>query len=462
ASTGPSTQAQDDTFVNIVRDSPSLADAKTEIGAASENTNNREKTDELDQGQARSEPGRTPESRPPPEQLVMDEDQARSDPGKSRRAIAGPDPEPTHDEFMAELYPKVQESLKLPADEHVILEEPLSLSRTLSSIKNLNDTYTIRDQFINDKSTKDEPELRDLPHKIDEAVWKLMKEHSMKLLRRPWNGHIGTNFFAKKDKSRKRRRNDQDPPPTPLLDLDLSKRTRHNTATTYQAPAENSLLEKTGDMRKFMHCKGSGQALLISKMKAACYLNFGLELLVPEHMWINKVVRTHMHILSVVSIKVFYRYGYDYLKEITLRRVDYQEYTIVEKDFKSLYPSDFEDLNLLLLQGHLHHLSGSDKRMLSSAVKLWIRNLVIRQRVKDFQLGIESYQKQMNITKPGWDAKGFEYKHDYTIIDLPRAVLFPLGNNERKIMRFNEIYKFSDCTLTNIMKALDFRVKEYK
>ncbi|GKA64308.1 hypothetical protein Tco_0763914 [Tanacetum coccineum] len=58
-------------------------------------------------------------------------------------------------------------------------------------------------------------------------------------------------------------------------------------ASTYQAPAENSLLEKTGDMRTFMNCKGCGQALLISKMKAARYHDFGLELLVPEHMWIN-------------------------------------------------------------------------------------------------------------------------------------------------------------------------------
>ncbi|GKE51143.1 hypothetical protein Tco_1486299 [Tanacetum coccineum] len=109
-------------------------------------------------------------------------------------------------------------------------------------------------------------------------------------------------FLAEKDKSRKRRHNDQDPPP-PLPDSDLSKRRRHDTgasgssqplapqssawkkprptwlkpipeddrpatpepvwviptshvpdaennwanalAITYQAPAENSLLEKT-------------------------------------------------------------------------------------------------------------------------------------------------------------------------------------------------------------------------
>ncbi|GKF11230.1 hypothetical protein Tco_0049156 [Tanacetum coccineum] len=166
--------------------------------------------------------------------------------------------------------------------------------------------------------------------------------------------------------------------------------------------------------------KGSGQALSISKMKAARYHKFGLELLVPEHMWIDDKF-----------------YIDQYLKEITLRRADHQEYTIAEKDFKNLYPSDFKDLNLLLLHGHLIHLP-------------------------DFQLGIESYQKQLNLTKPGWDATGFEFKHDYTIIDSPRAVVFPVSNNERKIMRFNKIYKFSDGTLTNIMEALDYRVKEYK
>ncbi|GKD75837.1 hypothetical protein Tco_1334119, partial [Tanacetum coccineum] len=100
-------------------------------------------------------------------------------------------------------------------------------------------------------------------------------------------------------------------------------------------------------------------------------------------------------------------------------------------------------MNLLLLQGHLDHLPGSDKLMLSTAVKLWTQNLVIRQRVEDFQLSIESYQTQLNLTKPGWDAKGFEFKHDYTIIESPRAVVFPVNNNERKIMRFNEIYKSS-------------------
>ncbi|GKB78473.1 hypothetical protein Tco_0945368 [Tanacetum coccineum] len=90
-------------------------------------------------------------------EVHVDEDQARPDPGISRVALAGLDPEPTHDKFKADLYPKVQESLKFLDDEHVILEDPLSSTGTLSSMKNLEDAYAIGDQFINDKSTDDEP-----------------------------------------------------------------------------------------------------------------------------------------------------------------------------------------------------------------------------------------------------------------------------------------------------------------
>nr|GEW32392.1 hypothetical protein [Tanacetum cinerariifolium] len=144
---------------------------------------------------------------------------------------------------------------------------------------------------------------------------------------------------------------------------------------------------------------------------------------------------------------------------VTIQSADLQEHTIAEKDFKHLHPSDFKDLNMLLLQSHLDHLLGSDKWTLSTAVKLWTQNLVIRQRVEDFQLGIESYQIELNLTKPGWDVAGYKFKQDYTIIESPRIVVFSVNNNERKIMRFNEIYKFSDGMLTWILEALAYRVR---
>ncbi|GJS76780.1 hypothetical protein Tco_0726661 [Tanacetum coccineum] len=172
--------------------------------------------------------------------------------------------------------------------------------------------------------------------------------------------------------------------------------------------------------------KGGRPALSISKIKAAYYPDVGLEQMVPDQMWIEeeckydiaamygishwwfqrqrfyidrhtsegdrRAGRTHMRILSVVRIEVFSLYGYDYMKKIVLRRADLKEYTIVERDFKYMYPSEFEDLYLLNLQGYLNHLPPEDKKILTTAVNLWTRNLVIRQRVEDFQLGIESYQ----------------------------------------------------------------------
>ncbi|GJU86224.1 hypothetical protein Tco_1293770 [Tanacetum coccineum] len=232
--------------------------------------------------------------------------------------------------------------------------------------------------------------------------------------------------------------------------------------STCKPPTENSLLAKIGDMTTFInwYCQqmnkteltqadfegqayevvkafypdvinlqfqmeechkmptyqGSSPALSISKMKATNYPDFGLELLVPEQIHDSpsrrKEVRSHMQILSVIRIKAYSRYGYDYLSEIVLRRADFQEHTIAKKDFKNLHPSDFEDLYILLLQG--------------------------------------------------WDAKGYEFKHDYTIIKSPRAVVFPVDNNNRMMISFNEIYKFSNGRLTRILGALEYRVKEFK
>nr|GEV22185.1 hypothetical protein [Tanacetum cinerariifolium] len=214
--------------------------------------------------------------------------------------------------------------------------------------------------------------------------------------------------------------------------------------------------------------KGSRPALSISKMKAAYYPDAGPEQMVPDQFWIDEeckydiAVMTHMWILSVVRIEVFFMYGYDYMKKIVLRCADLNEHVIAERDFKYLYPSDFEDLYLLNLQGHLNHLPPKDKKILTTVVNQWTRHLVIRKHVEDFQLGIESYQTQVNLTKPQWDATGFKYKHDYIIIDSPRAVMFRDKYEVHMMMRFNEIHKFSDGTLQQINEALDYRVKEFR
>ncbi|GJV15715.1 hypothetical protein Tco_1361038 [Tanacetum coccineum] len=207
---------------------------------------------------------------------------------------------------------------------------------------------------------------------------------------------------------------------------DIENNWASTLVSTYETPAENSLLAKTGDMTTFLkwYCRQvnkttltqadfEGQAYEVVKVfyPDVIHLQFQMKechkMLTDQVNWTNpegdhvridvnrplplggllghtkslsrrKDVRTHMRILSVVGIKACSRYGYNYLSKIVLRRADFQEHTIAEKDFKNLYPSEFDDLNLLLLQGHLGHLPGLDKRMLSTTVKQWTRNLVIR------------------------------------------------------------------------------------
>ncbi|GKA43001.1 hypothetical protein Tco_0735661 [Tanacetum coccineum] len=200
--------------------------------------------------------------------------------------------------------------------------------------------------------------------------------------------------------------------------------------------------------------KGNSPTLSISKMNAASYPDFGLELLVSEQMWIDDVCTYDISVKYGISHWLFNRQKFyidrhdslSHRKEVRTH-MWILKHTIAEKDFKNLYPSDFEDLNLLLLQGHLDHLLGSDKWMLSTVVKLSTQNLVIQQRIEDFQFRIESYQIQVNLTKPGWDAKGCEFKHDHTIIESPRAVVFPVDNNEQKM---NAV----QCKYTSISEAL--------
>nr|GEV13199.1 retrovirus-related Pol polyprotein from transposon TNT 1-94 [Tanacetum cinerariifolium] len=685
ASIGPSAQSHDDASAKIVHESSSPADAET--GADTDKTNSgEEKTAELDQGQAGSDPGKTPESRPPPEQEFMEEDQAGPDPRVSCVALAGPNPKPTHEEFKANVYPDVHGSLKLPADEHVILEEPLSSSGTLSSMKNLDDAYTFGDQFLDDTSTEDDPgklnmdskvvfmvtilshqasssvpplstpiidlsppklvpvitqapifttttttttlplpppppqqsisyyelvarvdlgskvftlELRDPPHKIDQTVNTVIKEvvhialqaslrdrfrelpeADMKEILHQRMFESGSykslpeyvalcealeasmewenrdEFLAEKDKSRKRRCDDQDLPP-PLSNSDPSKKRRHDSGASgsTQPPAPQSSAWKTFDTRetpsssskqksashseqpieeapmpdtadisdsedtnstylpkikprqewlkpiseedklktpepdwsmkeyhrmltdqvdlvnheghqlvpdvskplplggppgqvtiqsqyffnkdlKYLLSgdKGRRSALSISKLKAAHYLDFGLEEPVPHDAPSDhSQVRSHMRILSVTSIKTYERYGYAFLKEIVLRRADYRKYKISEADFKNLHPNYFEDLDI-----------------------------VIRKRVEDLQLRVESCETKLNLTQPDCDDSDFLFKEDYTIVSKPRAAIYRDRNNQKKMMRETNVYKFSDGTLQRILEKLDHMVKDFK
>ncbi|GJQ94717.1 hypothetical protein Tco_0005856 [Tanacetum coccineum] len=162
-------------------------------------------------------------------------------------------------------------------------------------------------------------------------------------------------------------------------------------------------------------------------MKAAYYPNVGLEQMVPDQMWIEEeckyditaiAVRTHMRILSVVRIEVFSLYGYDYKKKIVLRRADLKEYTIEERDFKYLYPSDFEDLDkyevqIIMWFNEIHEFSDGTLQQIDEALDYRVKEFKVNRmnpglntrfgirkdvhRSKEFMFSIQKWLKTRRI-----------------------------------------------------------------
>ncbi|GJT24921.1 hypothetical protein Tco_0894858 [Tanacetum coccineum] len=74
------------------------------------------------------------------------------------------------EEFTTTDYPSVQENLKLPTEDQVILEEPASSAGTLSSLKNLGKELSFTNQFLMEKSQEDKPDKSNTEEEVQSMV----------------------------------------------------------------------------------------------------------------------------------------------------------------------------------------------------------------------------------------------------------------------------------------------------
>ncbi|GJU39645.1 hypothetical protein Tco_1192602 [Tanacetum coccineum] len=156
----------------------------------------------------------------------------------------------------------------------------------------------------------------------------------------------------------------------------------------------------------------------ISKLKAALYPDFRLEELVLV-IWI-KSEQVSPRSDAVISnmqnqcyqYKTYERYGYNYLREIVLRRADYNEYKISENDFKILHPNDFEDLNILHIQGTKFDLlpkqgqviyrdRDDNRKMMriDELIKAWRSENGLRRQKNGVKTYIEGFERRLKIRR---------------------------------------------------------------
>ncbi|GJZ26394.1 hypothetical protein Tco_0570647 [Tanacetum coccineum] len=104
--------------------------------------------------------------------------------------------------------------------------------------------------------------------------------------------------------------------------------------------------------------------------------------------------------IVVTRVKVMKWYDYGCLEEIIVRRDDQKLYKFMEGDFPRLNLRDIQDLLLLLVQNKLSNLEKDVIFELNVALWMFTRHIINLKRVEDLQLGVKSYQKKLNLTKP--------------------------------------------------------------
>nr|GEW71200.1 retrovirus-related Pol polyprotein from transposon TNT 1-94 [Tanacetum cinerariifolium] len=88
-----------------------------------------------------------------------------------------------------------------------------------------------------------------------------------------------------------------------------------------------------------------------------------------------------------------------------------------------------------------------------------IDSIVIQRRVEDLKLGIKSYQKKLNLTRPDTYRSHLKRKEAYSAYSNPRGFIYQNKDKKNRLMRIDELHKFSDGTLTDVRTAIDDRLK---
>ncbi|GKB62451.1 hypothetical protein Tco_0918637 [Tanacetum coccineum] len=107
------------------------------------------------------------------------------------------------------------------------------------------------------------------------------------------------------------------------------------------------------------------------------------------------------------------------------------------------------------VKNRLINLSGDDVADFAIALRVFTRSLVIQKRVEDLQLGVESYQKKINITKPNTTRPDLRKRHLYTSYKDPQGFIYVDGYKRNWLMHSDKLYKFSDGTLTRLLSLLE-------
>ncbi|GJS13523.1 hypothetical protein Tco_0407995 [Tanacetum coccineum] len=136
-------------------------------------------------------------------------------------------------------------------------------------------------------------------------------------------------------------------------------------------------------------------------------------------------IYSDLRIKSVVRIVVKKKWGYGFLTSIVVRRFDDNEYEFSYADLPRLSLNDVKDIKV-----------------------------VIQNKVEDIQLGVESYQQTLNLTKPMMFFEGIDQRIPFIMTATHKGVVYLNQHNFKSLMRLSEVKTLCDDTLEKIRENL--------
>ncbi|GKB00745.1 hypothetical protein Tco_0828738 [Tanacetum coccineum] len=139
-------------------------------------------------------------------------------------------------------------------------------------------------------------------------------------------------------------------------------------------------------------------------------------------------------------------------EEIIARRENGSIMSITELNYKNLNKNDIEDMYLLIVNGKVDDYSETG---LMWSLSVFIRSIVIWESVHDFQLGMKSYQQKVNLTALTITFPGINKYKMFSIVSEPvYGIIYKNNKKEKRVMRYQEVYKFCDATLKRVLEGL--------
>nr|GEZ30587.1 hypothetical protein [Tanacetum cinerariifolium] len=111
--------------------------------------------------------------------------------------------------------------------------------------------------------------------------------------------------------------------------------------------------------------------------------------------------------------------------------------------FEHFINNDLEYLRGGALSRKLTNLTIEERFAFNVSLRMLTRSIVIQRHVEDLQLGVESYQKSLNLTKPDSYRSDLKCKEAYTAYSNTRGFIYQNKDKKNRLMRIDELYKFS-------------------